>query len=118
MAATILLFWRSRTKALEFRLQRETLFLRDLARQYKARPELDSVSLLSGRLYACTEVQSPLFQCVPVVACEWCFRELLLLRKTAFAMNARCMTSLHHKLRDVNYRRHRGVELNISACSR
>ena len=96
-------------KALEFRLQREILFLRDLARQYKARPELDSVSLLSGRLHACTEVQSPLFQCLPAVACESCFRELLLPWETVFATNARCRTSLHRKQRDNGYRRHRSV---------
>src|SRR5216684_3562675 len=105
MAATIPLFWRSRTKALEYRLQRETLFLRDLARQYKARQELDSVSLLSGRLYACTEGQSPLFPCLPAVAYESCFREQSLLPMTAFATNGRCRTSLHHKQRDVSYRR-------------
>src|ERR1700682_5857196 len=97
MAATIPLFWTSRTKALEYHLQRETLFLRDLGRQYKARPELDSVSLLSGRLYACTEAQFPLFQCLQAVACESCFRELLLPQKPAFATNARCRTSLHRK---------------------
>src|SRR5258708_15351647 len=105
MAATIPLSWRSRTKAMEFRLQRETLFLRDLARQFKARPELDSVSLLSARLCACTEVPSPLFQCLPAVACESYFRELLFLRETAFATNARCRTSLRRKQRHVSYRR-------------
>src|SRR3981189_1931566 len=109
MAATILLFWRSRTKALEFRLQRETLFLRDLARQYKARPELDSVSLLSGRLHACTEVQSPLFQCLPAVACETCFRELLLPRESVFATDELWRTSRHRNQRDHGYRRHRSV---------
>src|SRR5260370_14774457 len=110
MAATIPLFWRSRTKALECRLQRETLFLRDLARQYDARQDLDSVSLLSGRLYACTEGPSPLFRCLPAVAYESCFREPLLLRMTAFATNGRCRTSLHRKQRDVSYRRHRSVQ--------
>src|ERR1700682_2240146 len=96
-------------KALEFRLQRETLFLRDLAKQDKPRPELGSASLLSARLYACTEVQSPLFRCLPAAAYESCFRELLLLREIVFTTNARCRTSLHCKQRDDGYRRHQSV---------
>src|SRR3981081_2925659 len=109
MAATIPLWWRSRTKALEFHLQRETLSLRDLAKQYKARPELGSVSLLSARLYVCPEEQSPFFQRLPAAAYESCFRELLFLRETLFTTNARCRTSLYCKQRDDGYRRHRSV---------